>query len=190
MSVLSAIFYFLNHHFILAMPVFWIGGAAIAWALSVLLKNEAWLCLAVAGFVLGILNPFFGSAINGMFLNAFGVYGSAVLTHSERTNSQLNNQYINAYYGVMRTADGRDVKIEFDTMTATLYPWRNEINIPPRGERFVIKYIPGFERNFAIMRDESDFGKRIAVREGYQPVERAAAQLAISPDNESFRKEY
>ena len=90
----------------------------------------------------------------------------------------------------MRTADGRDVKIEFDTMSATLYPWRNAIHIPPQGEPFVVKYIPGFERNIVILRDESPYGKRILLREARQPVDRARALLKASPGNETFRKEY
>jgi hypothetical protein len=82
------------------------------------------------------------------------------------------------------------VKTGFDTMSASLYPPRNAIQIPPKGERFVVKYIPGFERNIAIMRDESSFGKRLLVQEALKPVERAAAQVEASPDNAEFRREY
>ncbi|WBY09036.1 hypothetical protein PIB19_06580 [Sphingomonas sp. 7/4-4] len=94
------------------------------------------------------------------------------------------------YDAVVRTADGRDVKTGFDTMSASLYPPRNAIEIPPKGERFVVKYIPGFERNIAILRDESPFGKRLLVQEALKPVERAAAQVEASPDNVDFRREY
>src|SRR5690606_3258821 len=156
MAVISAILYFLNQHSLLAMPLIWVVVGGISVSIASRLKNMIWLSLAAIGFVAGIFNPFFGSSINGAFLNAFGTYGTAVITQSEQTKSQLNDQYIDAYTGVMRTADGRDVKIAFDTMSAVLHPWRNEINIPPAGERFVVKYIPGFEKNVAIMRDESD----------------------------------
>ena len=190
MAVLSAILYFFNHHFILAMPVIWVICTLVASTLAAWSKNKAWLGLAVVGMVAGILNPFFGSTVNGSFLNAFGTYGSAVITHVEQTNSQLNDQYIDAYEGVMRTAEGQDVKIEFDTMSATLYPWRNAIEIPPRGERFVVKYIPGFERNLVILRDESPYGQRILLRQAFQPVVRAKALMDASPDNTAFRHAY
>ena len=190
MAILSAILYFFNHHFILAMPVLWISGALLAMVMVRWRGNMAWSAVAVAGMLVGMLNPFFGSMVNGSFLDAFGVHGSGVITSVEQTSSQLNDQYIDAYEAVVRTADGRDVGVEFDTMSATLFPWRNRIDIPPRGERFVVKYIPGFERNFAIMRDESPFGRRILLSEARRPVERAEARLAASPENEEFRQKY
>jgi hypothetical protein len=36
-------------------------------------------------------------------------------------------------------------------MSASIYPIRNRILIPPENEPFVAKYIPGFERNIVIM---------------------------------------
>ena len=149
-----------------------------------------WAGLILAGFVFGMLNPFFGSGINASFVNAYGTYGTAVITSSEVTNSQLNNRNVIAYKGVMKTADGQDVKIEFDTMSAPLYPWRNAIQIPPQGEDFVVKYIPGHERNMAIMRDESPYGMRLLMREARKPIEQAKAQLMASPGNKQFQQEY
>lgn len=58
------------------------------------------------------------------------------------------------------------------------------------GERFVVKYIPGFERNIAIMRDESAFGQRHILQQDRGPVDRAAAQLSASPNNADFQQEY
>jgi len=190
MSVVSAILYFMSQHSFLSVPVIWGACVLLAALLVSWTKNMAWAALAVGGMVLGMLNPFFGSGVNASFLNKFGTYGSAVITHSEVTNSQLNNKNIIAYEGVMKTADGRDVKFAFDTMSAPLYPWRNRIEIPPQGERFVVKYIPGFERNMAIMRDESTYGKRILMRNAREPIERAKAQLAVSPYNKAFQQEY
>ena len=190
MAVLSAILYFFNHHYLLAIPAIWMLGSMLASCMASRFKNRMWYGIGILGMVAGIFNAFFGSTLNGAFLNAFGTTGSAVITHSEQTNSQLNDQYIDAYAGVMRTADGRDVKIEFDTMSATLYPWRNAIEIPPTGERFVVKYIPGFERNIAIMRDESPYGQRILMRQARAPLDQAKALMEASPDNAAFRQEY
>ena len=146
--------------------------------------------LSVAGFVIGFANIFLGSMANAVFLNAYGTYGTAVITHEEETSSQLNDANIWEYDAVVRTADGKDVKTGFDTMSASLYPPRNAIEIPPKGEQFVVKYIPGYERNIAIMRDESPFGKRLLLRRALEPVERAAAQVEASPGNADFRREY
>ena len=190
MIAISAIFYFLSQHPFWSMGlllVFWlvVGGLVARWR-----NSPGWFALGAVGMVLGMANIFTGSMINAIFLNAFGTYGSAVVTHAEETNSTLNDQPIWAFDGVMQTSDGLDVKIGFDTMSASLYPVRNQIDLPPVGERFVVKYIPGFERNVAIMRDESPFGKRIIVAEARGPIDRAANQLAVSPNNESFKQEY
>jgi hypothetical protein len=53
------------------------------------------------------INFFTGHMLNALFLNAFGTTGSAVIVHSQETNSQLNDQYIWDYDAVLKTADGR-----------------------------------------------------------------------------------
>ncbi|MEI4505215.1 hypothetical protein WBQ88_20995 [Sphingopyxis sp. CCNWLW253] len=190
MTTLSAFFFFISQHSLLSLPLWILAGFALGSTVSALRRNPAWTALSVVGFVIGLANIFLGSMANAMFLNAYGTYGTAVITHEEETSSQLNDANIWEYDAVVRTADGQDVKTGFDTMSASLYPPRNAIEIPPKGERFVVKYIPGYERNIAIMRDESPFGKRLLLRRALEPVERAAAQVEASPDNEDFRREY
>ena len=190
MAVLSAILYFLSQHSLLSMPLIVLFWLLVGGLLARLFRHPGCLALGILGFVLGMINIFAASSINALFVNAVGTRGTAVIVHSEQTSSQLNEQWIWRYDAVLRTADGRDVKFGFDTMSASLYPPRNEINIPPIGERFVVKYTPGFERNVAILRDESAFGKRIIVQEARAPVERARQQLVASPDNAEFQAEY
>lgn len=190
MVVISAILFFISQHSLLSLPLWILAGLALGGALTALFRKPGWMALGVIGFVIGIANIFVGSMVNAIFLNAYGTYGTAVITQEEETSSQLNDSNIWEYDAVVRTADGRDVKTGFDTMSASLYPPRNAIQIPPKSERFVVKYIPGFERNIAILRDESPFGKRLLVQEALKPVERAAAQVEASPDNADFRREY
>lgn len=190
MIAISALLHFLAHHPFLSLQLLVLAGLALGAAIAHRRRNAAWYALGIVGLVLGMLNVFTGSMANAVFLNAFGTYGTAVVTHAEETSSQLNERNIWAYDAVMQTAEGRDVKVHFDTLSASLYPVRNRIDLPPVGERFVVKYIPGYERNIAIMRDESPFGKRILLAQARGPVERAAAQLAASPDNEAFKQEY
>lgn len=190
MVVLSAFFFFISQHSLLSLPLWILAGLTLGGAASKLFRNPIWMGLGAIGFAIGIANIFLGSMTNATFLNAYGTYGTAVITHEEETASQLNDANIWEYDAVVRTADGRDVKTSFDTMSASLYPPRNAIQIPPKGERFVVKYIPGFERNIAILRDESPFGKRLLLQKALEPVERAAAQVEASPDNADFRREY
>lgn len=190
MAVLSAIFYFLSQHSLLSMPLIVLLFLGIGLLLSRMTGNPVWYGLGILGFACGMVNIFAASSINALFVNAFGTYGTAMITNAEETSSQLNDQNIWRYDAVMTTADGRDVKTGFDTMSISFYPPRNEINVPPTGERFVVKYVPGFERNIAVMRDESAFGQRLLVQEARGPVEKARNQMKASQDNPEFIAEY
>ena len=116
--------------------------------------------------------------------------GTGVVTHSEMTSSTLNDANVWAYSAALKTADGKDVVTTFDSMSASIYPITNAILIPPEGERFVTRYIPGFPRNFVIMRNQSSYGIRQMVAEDRAPVDKAANQLAASPGNRAFIDEY
>lgn len=187
---LSAVFFFLAQHSLLVLPLYPLTLLAIGWLLARLTGRGGWLFLGVPGLVLGAISPFFASAANAAFLNAAGVTGSAVIVHAEETSSTLNDSPIWYYEAVVRTADGHDVETSFDTMSASIYPWRNEILIPPEGERFAVKYVPGYPRNIAIMVDQSRYGRKRQVADDREPVETAAAKLAASPGNARFRAQY
>ncbi len=154
--------------------------------LAVLTKR---LWLLVPGFLLGMANIFTASFLNAWFLQAWGVPGSAVVIQSTQTNSTLNDQYIFEYAVIARAA-GKDVKTGFTTMSAPIWPIRNEILIPPVGQPFVTRYIPGYEENIVIMADESTYGKMRIIATNRESVDRARNQLAASPTNESFQEEY
>lgn len=115
---------------------------------------------------------------------------TATITFSEQINFKLNDDYVWRYHLVINTPDKKDIVTDFTTTTAALYPLRNEIRIPPKGEVFVVKFIPGFEKNIVIMTDESDYGKRILRQEALQPVLKAQGTYQSNPSNEGFRKEY
>lgn len=190
MTILSAILYFLSQHPLWSLPLIVLLFMVLGGILADRRKNPRWFGLTVAGFVLAIANVFLGHIVNALFLNAAGVEGSAVIVHSEQTSSTLNDAYIWDYDAVLKTADGQDVSFSFDTMTASIYPIRNEILIPPEGEVFTVKYVPGFPRNVVILSDQSAYGRERQIAQDMEPVEKAEAQLAFSPANTRFIEEY
>jgi hypothetical protein len=190
MPVLSAISYFLSQHPVWSLFAIILSSLILGVGLSIIRKNAGWSALFIIGLLFAIANVFLGHIVNALFLNANGVAGVAVIVHAEQTSSQLNDQYIWDYDAILRTADGQDVPFSFDTMTASIYPIRNEILIPPEGERFAVKYVPGFPRNVVILSDQSEYGKKRKVDEDFQPVQKAEAQLEFSPDNKDFLEQY
>lgn len=190
MVILSAISYFLTHHPFLSWPVIILAGTLLAYLLAKWTGSARWYLLILFFFIYGQINFFTAHVLNALLLEAYGVDGTAIITQAEETSSTLNDQNIWAYDAVMKTADGTDVVTQFDTMSASIYPITNAILIPPKGETFVVRYIPGFPRNFVIMRELSPYGRKYLLSEDRKPVEKAAAQFAASPGNKAFIAEY
>ncbi|QNK61355.1 hypothetical protein H7F33_12340 [Pedobacter sp. PAMC26386] len=183
MKILSMLFYFFAHHGAWSFLVLLLFGMGMSvW------RNS--LFYVIFCFILAIANVFTGQFVNAVFLAHYGETGSAVITMAEETSSTLNESPIWDYDVVVKTADGRDVVTDFSTTSASIYPIRNEILIPPKGERFVVKYIKGFEQNIAIMADESPYGIKKIIYENLKPLEKARGMYNASPNNKSFRQEY
>ncbi|MBB6502585.1 hypothetical protein [Pedobacter cryoconitis] len=183
LKLLSMVFYFFAHHGAWSFVILLFVGIGLSiWRHKVF--------YVIMGFILAVLNVFTGQFVNAVFLAQWGTEGSAVVTLATETNSRLNDEYIWDYDVVVKTADGKDVVTDFSTTTASLYPIRNEIRIPNTGERFVVRYIPGFEKNIVIMTDQSAYGIKSKIAENLMPVKKAEAQYNVNPDNADFRKEY
>lgn len=190
MRFLSAIFYFLSAHSVISTLVILLLFALAGTVLARWKKQSSWHLLALLGVVVAPINIMTGHFFNSLFLKAAGVEGTGIIVQKTETDAMMNNRYIWRYDVVLKTQDGRDIATTFTTGDACIYPIRNEILIPPQGQSFVIKYVPGFERNFVIMSDESQYGKERLIEQDFQPVEKAAGQLKVSPNNPAFIDEY
>jgi hypothetical protein len=190
MAILSAVLYFINHHPGLATLTMSLVGLGIGALLAVWRRQVLWCGLVVPFFLFSSVSYFIAPFADALFLNACGTHGTAVILHKQETNEMLNESYIWDYDSVLKTADGRDVALQFSTTSVAIYPIRNEILIPPENDPFIVKYIPGFERNVVIMCDESNYGKRRKIERDRAPVEKAAGQYSVSPTNQAFINEY
>ena len=189
MSVLSALSYFLTRHSFLAFPLIVILFGILGIFISVW-KKKGGLLLFVLGFLFALLNIFISPIWNALLLNAYGITGSGVIVHSKEMNIMENERIIREYDVVLRTAGGHDVTTTIDDTSISFYPIHNTSLIPAQGQRFVTKYIPGFEENFVIMIDQSEYGKAWLAQKDLEPVQEAEAKLAASPQNPAFIEEY
>lgn len=183
MQTISAVLYFLSHHpgwsFLLLALFFG--------ALSVVTKK--WI-FGILALLMPIANIFLAHMLNAWFLNAYGVKGTGIVTLISETNSTLNDNPIYDYDVLVKTPDGEDVLTGFSTMSAAIYPVRNAILLPPANEAFVLKYIPGYEKNIVVLSDESAYGLARIVHENKQLVEKARIQYEASRNNRRFKEEY
>lgn len=190
MVILSAILYFINHHPGLTILAATGSGLGVGMLLAIWRRQALWCVLVIPFFVLSSISLFIFPFVNALFLNAFGASATAIIVHKQETNEMLNESYIWEYDAVLKTTDGRDVALEFSTTSVAIYPVRNEILIPPEDDPFIVKYVPGFERNIVIMCDKSNYGKRRKIERDRAPVEKAAGQYAVSPTNQASINEY
>ena len=190
MVIISAILYFVTHHPGLATLALTGVGLGVGTLLAIWRRQVLWCGLVVPFFLLSSFSYFIVPFANALFLDAFGTRGTAVTVRKQETNEMLNESYIWGYDAVLKTADGRELALQFSTTSVAIYPIRNQILIPPENDPFIIKYIPGFERNIVVMCDESGYGKRRKIERDTAPVEKAAGQYAVSPTNQAFIKEY
>ncbi|MBP1994368.1 hypothetical protein [Paenibacillus eucommiae] len=191
MHMISAVLFFLTHHPIWSFLLILFCSFAMGILLSIWRNHGRWLfILPILGLLAAIFNIFVTHYVNSLFLNAVGTEGTAIIVYAEETNSLYNDEYVWEYEAVLKTSEGQDVVANFNTMSASIYPLRNAILIPPKGEGFVAKYVPGFERNILIMSDESDYGKKWVMNKDLNQVIKAEAKFASSPNNPKFISEY
>ncbi|WP_109700308.1 hypothetical protein [Chitinophaga deserti] len=183
MKAISTLLHFLSQHpawsFLIIVVLFF--------GIALLTKRLYWL---IPGFILALANIFTAPFLNAWFLQAWGTPGTAVIIQATQTNSTFNDQYIFDYTVIAKGANGKDVKTGFSSMSAAIWPIRNEVLLPPAGQTFVTRYIPGNEENIVIMAEESLYGKMQEIASNRTVVDVARNQLAASPGNEAFREEY
>lgn len=183
MTIISAILYFLSHSPGWSFPILMIL-CLLLWTWT-----KKWI-FGILALLVPIMNIFLAHMLNAWFLNAYGIKGTAIITKEEQTNSTLNDQYIYDYDVLLKTADGRDILTGFSTMSAAVYPIRNAILIPNVNDPFLVKYIPGYEKNIVILSDESNFGIARKMMKNQIEVQKTEIQYNASPYNKAFKEEY
>lgn len=153
--------------------------------------GKRWLYFLIPSvFTLGILNVFTGPWVNAAFLNWAGTPGTAIVVDKRDAGWMLNEQPAHVYDVLATTADGQELILQFDSMAVSIWPVRSRMLIPPINERFAIRYVPGFARNFVIMSDDSDYGRRWLLSEARGPLDRARRMHEASPANMEFAQAY
>lgn len=190
MSFLSACFYTLTNYRFLLVFLLPLACLVVAILLHIYRGNRYGYFLVPSVFILALLNAFTGPWVNAAFLNQFGTYGEAIIVETRDAGWLLNEQRVNEYDALLRTAGNEDLLVNFNDMTATIWPPRNLVLLPAINDPFVVKYIPGFPRNMAIMSDESGYGKRWLLTEARRSVDRARNLHVASPGNDRFANDY
>lgn len=145
----------------------------------------------IAGFVAGIANIFAGHFVNSYFLALNGEASTAKIILEKQTSVKMSDtSFIVDYDVAVQSKSGAIVLAKLDTSSLAIYPLRNQILVPPQGESFVVKFIPGVEKNFVIMSDESNYGRQRIIADAWMEVQEKAALCDANSQDEKSRNEY
>lgn len=183
MIFLSRILYFISHHGFYTILLIILLFVFIAY-----ITRRALFLIAI--IPLSIANGVASQFLNAWFLNKYGVRSTAIITSDVETNSTLNDEYIHDYEAIVQKPDGKYITTHFSTTSAAIYPIENGIHIPPQGEHFPVKYIPGFEQNIVILYYESGQGQSRLRYERQEPINTARIKYEADPRNKAFIEEY
>ncbi len=149
-SIVSSVLHFLVSYRFLLVPVFALPGVALFFVLRKRLGNRAIPVLSVFG-TLGIVNLIWGPALNNRYVHVNGVDGSAVVVRVKPTSTRINRVTVMEYEVVLKTADGSTLKTSFLSSDDNVYPEPSGPHqLPPPGQPFTVRYVPGAEHNFII----------------------------------------
>lgn len=183
MIILSKILYFISHYgfYTIVLIILLFGSLAH-------FTRRALFLIAI--IPLSIANGFASQYLNAWFLNRYGVRSTAIITSDVETNSTLNDAYIHDYGAIVMKQNGKYINTDFSTTSAAIYPIENSIQIPPKGQSFPVKYIPGFEKNIVILYYESKQGQSRLRFEKQEPINSARIKYEADPSNNEFIEEY
>ena len=188
--LLSKLFHFATYHSLWFLITSVIVSGLLATLIGKATRTVGTLAIVPLVFFLCIANLIAGHWINAFFVKSVGVYGSAIMVDTRDAGFMINDWEASYYDILITTAEGQEILTSGTEMSIPLYPLRNSIFMPPLNEKFVVKYVPGDEKNIVIMVDESNYGKRRLLSEARQPVDRARRLYEASPGNLDFVQQY
>ncbi len=194
MAVLSSVLGFLVRHRFALLPVL-IGAGLILGMIRVAGSGEGgkkrlriapWLLIP-----LGLVNVLCGPHLNGAMLHDHGIDAAAVITSSEETGVEYNDQRVQRHHVAMRPPGGEAIEGAFDDMDFNVYPSGNSVSYPMQGEPFTVRFLPGAPDNFVIVADDrSPYARRVTCDEPLEKLGDAARKLDFEPGSAAFRAAY
>jgi hypothetical protein len=173
-----ALFLTANHRFLL------ITAAIVAtFALPKKLTGFVWL------FVL--LNIVFGTYISSYVIGNIGVTGPALITSTYGTSIFYNNHNVVGYNVQIKIADGTIVETSFEDDDFNQYPGSNAFVGPRPGDKFNVRYLLSFPRDFVIItNDDSPWARGLACNSLEQKVFEAERKYEFGDRAPAYRNPY
>jgi len=166
-----------NHRFLLLV-------AAIgAFALPKTLRVFVWL--------FAFLNIFFGTYVSSFVIDTVGATGRAQVTSTYGTSTFYNNHNVVGYNVQIKTADGSIVETSFEDDDFNEYPGSNTFVTPGPGDKFNVRYLPSFPRDFVIItNDDSPWARGLACSSLQQSVSEAERKYEFGDRAPAYRSPY
>lgn len=154
----------------------------IAWGLG---------CTFGIGFPLIFGFAFLGSTIATNLVYQYGVDGEGVITGRFETAAMYNEEPVQGYRVLLRTAMGRTIETSFQSDSFNVYPPENEVVYPSRGMRFTARYLPDYPEDFIIIaNDDSPWAHSLRCSKIEDRVRELTAMLQFSGTEPAYRHEH
>ena len=144
--------------------------------------------LAVIVIPLFVVNLVAGTWVSTWLVYHLGEAGSATITASRPTGTVYNNHFVRAYDVLIRTAEGPVVETGFADDDFNIYPQHNLTRYPAGGDRFTVRYLRHYPKNFVIVGDDgSPWAHGLVCDRLEQQVQDAVAKNNFAPDSAAYR---
>jgi hypothetical protein len=147
--------------------------------------------VVVLAWPLAFLNVFFGPNLSAYVLYAVGAPGPAQVTGTFGTATVYNNHRVVGYNVQLKNEGGEVIETSFEDDDFNLYPSANVAVYPQPGERFNVRYLTTFPRDFVIVtNDDSPWARRLACAPLNQRLFEAERKYEFANRGPAYRNGY
>lgn len=143
----------------------------------------------IAGFaLLNIIKP---HIVDGALIYKYGERAEGKVLSRERTNNRFNEEPVDRYNVIYRTASGENIETYFESWDFNIYPSANSVRYPTTGQTFSVAYLPQFPRAYIILTDESsEYTSSVECGEILRKILEKKNKFEFEPKNVKYMGEY
>ncbi|MFZ1699411.1 MAG: hypothetical protein WBO10_08675 [Pyrinomonadaceae bacterium] len=126
-----------------------------------------------------------------MLINKYGEKAEAKVISRERTKNLHNEEPVERYNVIYRTAAGENIETYFESWDFNIYPSANSVRYPGPGQIFPVAYLPRFPKTFIILTEEqSEYKATVECSDILSKIAEKKNKFEFDPKNLKYMSEY